>query len=396
MLFLPIRTDRRLRATPWVNFALIVVNVVVFLLTRRQIEMTMSGAGPGSSWSRAADALGVTGLYLNPLAPRLFQFLTYQFLHAGPMHLFGNMIFLYVFGNSVEDRLGKVGYLCFYLAGGVLAAIGHMLLEDAPVLGASGSVAAVTGAYLALFPMSNVTVFYWVFLFGTFEISGLALILLQVVENLLLHLFGSGGVAYMAHLWGYGFGFAVGMALLGVRVLPREPYDLLSMLEHRRRRQRFTALTRQGYHPWEHHRAGDAAREAPPRQATPRERQLLERRAGIAQALHAHDLRGAADLYRELLAVDAGQVMGRQQQLDLANALASEGRHDDAARAYELYLNAYRQAADREQVELMLGVIYHRYLGRRQRARELLAAALPRLRDTDQQALARDALAEIG
>src|SRR5688572_13975984 len=139
-MFFPVRTDRRLRSTPWMNIALIAVNAVAFVATRQRLEQH--------------DA-EVVKYILDPAQPQLFQFVTYQFLHGSPLHLLGNMLFLYVFGNSVEDRLGKVGYLAFFLAGGVLAGVGHAAMETSPVLGASGAVAAVTGAYLALFPQTN-------------------------------------------------------------------------------------------------------------------------------------------------------------------------------------------------------------------------------------------------
>src|SRR5690606_12485309 len=135
--------------------------------------------------------------------------------------------FLWVFGNAVEDRLGRVGYLCFYLAGGVIAGLGHALMEPSPVLGASGAVAAVTGAYLVLFPLTNVTIVYFFFIIGAFEVSSMVLIFFRVVTDLVFHFLGIGDVAYMAHLAGYGFGFVIALGLLLGRMLPREPYDLL-------------------------------------------------------------------------------------------------------------------------------------------------------------------------
>src|SRR5690606_30503901 len=116
--------------------------------------------GIGMPIEMVAQHVPLAGYYLNPRAPELHQFLSYQFLHASWLHLLGNMLFLYVFGNSVEDRLGRAAYLLFYLAGGVMAGVGHAWLEAAPVLGASGAVAGVTGAFLALFPLSNITVVY--------------------------------------------------------------------------------------------------------------------------------------------------------------------------------------------------------------------------------------------
>ncbi|MBI1336154.1 MAG: rhomboid family intramembrane serine protease [Phycisphaera sp.] len=379
MFFFPIRSDRPLKRTPWVNRALILINIVVFVLTDRFY--------PQEQWAR---------FMLMPSYPHWWQFITYQFLHAGLLHVAGNMLFLYVFGNNVEDRFGHVAYLLFYLTGGVVAGIGHSLLDTAPVLGASGSVCAVTGAFLALFPLTNITIAYWFFFIGAFEVSGFLLILLQFGENLVLSLMHSGGVAYMAHLSGYLMGFAVGMGLLFSRLIPREPYDLLSLAERRRRREQFKALTRQGYQPWE---AG-AKTGTPTKGAAPkineRDRELMAARSQVQTLVHNRDLAGAAERYLALLALDPGQVMPEQTQLDLANQLMHEGKHEQAAHAYELFVNNYPRYAHREQVELMLALLHARYLGRKQRAKELLTSALPRLSDPQQVELAKRTLAEIG
>src|SRR5437762_9195222 len=136
MIF-PIRTDRRLHHTPWMNYAIIGVNIAVYLLLMSDEELKRR-------------------FMLYPLHPRLYQFFTYQFLHADPMHIIGNMLFLYIFGNNVCDKMGNFGYLGFYLAGGVFAGITQILTSRGAALGASGSIAAVTGAYLVLLPYSRI------------------------------------------------------------------------------------------------------------------------------------------------------------------------------------------------------------------------------------------------
>jgi membrane associated rhomboid family serine protease len=83
---------------------------------------------------------------LTPIRPYLWQFVSYAFLHGSIMHIVGNMFFLYLFGNNVNDKLGGISYLCLYLGGSVFAGIGHTILHTNPVLGASGAVAAGTGA----------------------------------------------------------------------------------------------------------------------------------------------------------------------------------------------------------------------------------------------------------
>ncbi len=376
MIF-PIRTDRQLRHTPWVNISLIAVNTIVF-------AMTVQGA------------VDVDRFMLDPTSPRLVHYVGYQFLHGSLMHLLGNMLFLYVFGNSVEDRLGKVAYLAFYLSGGVIAGLGHGLVNDVPVLGASGSVAAVTGAYLALFPLSNVTLVYWYFFIGSFELPSMILILFKVGLDLVYQLAGMGGVAYLAHLSGYVCGFAVGMCLLWSRLLSREPYDLLTLLEQRRRRAKFKALTRSGYQPWEGGGSGPTAKAGADAPSSAEQEQTMRLREKVVDDLNRYDLSSAADRYVELVQTDPNQVMSQQHQLDLANQLMVTERYDLAAGAYESFLSTYGSYAQHEQVELILALIYVRYLDRGQRARELVNRAMPRLHDPHQKKLAQEILDELG
>lgn len=385
-MFFPIRTDRRLKSTPWVNYALIAANLLIFAIT--------SG---GPNLSREVQAQ-VFHYFLYPEGGSLVQYLTYQFLHNDWLHLLGNMLFLYIFGNGVEDRLGKVGYLFFYLAGGVVAGLGHVLWSNNPVLGASGSVAAVTGAYLALFPLSNVTIVYWFIVIGAFEVSSMVLILFRVAQDILFEFSGVGNVAYVAHLAGYAFGFAVCMLLLLGRVLDREPYDMLALIEQRRRRASFQKMTRDGFHPWDLAAAKGKGKGASGQKAaapaTPADTALIERRSRITAAIADHDLPAAARRYVELIEDHPDQVMSQDHQLDIANQLFSAEWYDKAAAAYELFLDAYRSYSQREHIQLVLGLTYARYLERPDRAKALLDEALTRLRGDDK-ALAEKVRAEI-
>ena len=396
-MFFPIRTDRSLRHTPWVNFTLIAVNVLIFLSTAPDLSRVFYLMSQGIPLDRLGERYAVAGYLLIPDQPQVFQFLSYQFLHASWEHLLGNMLFLYVFGNSVEDRLGKVAYLFFYLAGGVVAGLGHALVEKTtPVLGASGAVAAVSGAYLALFPKSNVTIVYWFIFIGTFEVSSMVLILFQIAQDAVMYVARFGGVAYLAHLSGYAYGFAVGMGLLWIGLLAREPYDLPALLERHRRRAQFKSLTRGGYQPWQHmpgdqiKRQGNSSSDASPEQI-----KMMEMRDKISKSINEDRLDEAAVTYYELLKLDPRQVMSRQHQLDIANQLMSDCRYDTAAQAYELFLDTYKNYARREQIELILGLIYGRYLGRPQRARELLNSAMTRLSDPQERNLAQKVLGEV-
>src|SRR6478736_967165 len=133
-MLLPLRTDSPLRTTPYMNWALIVANIAMYIVQKVRPEIT--------------DALQ---LYAH--APTVYSFVAYAFLHGSVLHVLGNMLFLYLFGNNVNDKMGHLGYLLFYLAGAVFAAVGYVAsTSGGGLLGASGAVWAVTGAYLVLFP----------------------------------------------------------------------------------------------------------------------------------------------------------------------------------------------------------------------------------------------------
>ena len=138
---------------------MIAVNLVVFLLSMHAVVDPRTG-------KHALDLrIWAQQFMLVPDHPYIWQFVTYAFLHGGIWHILGNMYFLYLFGNNVNDKLGNVGYVCFYLAGAVFAGIGNCLLSHAPSVGASGAIAAVTGAYLVLFPKTMIDTLYWIIYF---------------------------------------------------------------------------------------------------------------------------------------------------------------------------------------------------------------------------------------
>ena len=389
-MFIPIRSDRPLRATPYVNYALIASCVLAFAVTN----------DPNGSVIESASSLMLIKYAYNELgqiviATKLWQFITYQFLHADAMHLIGNMIFLWVFGNNVEDRLGKLGYLFFYLGMGVVAGLAHWLTSNAPVLGASGSVAGVTGAFLALFPRTRITFIYFFFLIGAFEVPALLVVVFYFVKDLLFFGIGVGNTAYTAHLAGNVAGFAVGMLLLWPRLLPRESYDLFSLWTHKRRRDKFKKLSQDGYKAWDSSGAtGRLGKDATP-QITPQEQAVMDQRQEVSRAIGNHDLDDAAKRYNQLLQTHGDQTLSQRHQFDIANHLAGQAQHEHAARAYELLLKAYPNHPERAHVQLMLGLINARYLDRADQAKPLLQEASQRL-SGDDAALARQLLAEIG
>ena len=174
-----------------------------------------------------------------PLGPFIFAMLFSTFLHGGFLHLAGNMVFLWVFGNNIEDHLGHVKYALFYLLGGLAASGAHVLwalrdISDAcltgaacsnfqpyvPSVGASGAVAAVMGAYIVLFPRARVRTLVIFFFITVIEMSAFAVLALWFVYQFLIaaqELAGAANeVAWMAHVGGFVFG-AIAIFILGGR-----------------------------------------------------------------------------------------------------------------------------------------------------------------------------------
>src|SRR6202167_5349991 len=157
---IPLRSTERVYSRTTVTISLIALNLVIFLYQATLDPETLEAFG--SRWGIVADQL------------RLITLLTSMFLHGGWMHVLGNMLFLWVFGRSVEDLIGGPRFLAFYIACGLIAAVGQVIVNPysrIPTIGASGAIAGVMGAYLLKFPRSRIItlVFFFVFV-NTMEV----------------------------------------------------------------------------------------------------------------------------------------------------------------------------------------------------------------------------------
>lgn len=386
---IPIRTEYRPSRPPVVNYMLLAANILIYVL--------------GYSGS---NILRIDAYLLHPDSPELYQFFSSVFLHGSLVHLLGNMVFLWVFGNAINDKMGHIGYLAFYLAGGVLSNIGYLLLAgDAPVLGASGAISAVTGAYLVLFPRVQVTLLVIFYFITTLEVSSLVFLLFQFAWNLWMSLGemggpGGGGVAYAAHSAGYVFGILTAAGLLLARVIPRDVFDLLNLFRSARRRRQYRRMVAEGFSPIRTRDPGEELRRRPA--VEPRENvdpELLEReqllRRRISDACARGSLAEAADDYLQLVQLANDIVLPRQNQLDVANQLMAEEHYAAAADAYERFLKYYGNYENIADINLILGLLYGRYLHQDDRARALLTRAMESLHDPRKQELARRGLLEI-
>jgi len=337
---------------------------------------------------------------LYPDQPALWQFVSYAFLHGGPMHIIGNMYFLYIFGRNVNARLGNLSYICLYLGGAIFSGIGHSLLSSHPVLGASGAIAAVTGIYLALFPQSLITVLFWFFYFiRTFEFSALYFIVFKLIfwDNVLEPQFAPAGISYGAHLAGYAFGIAAMLILLSTGLLKSSQFDLWAMIKRFYRRRQYRNSVAAGYNPFAgQNTAGPVkAKEVKTPAQREKEEKIMNLRALIAQRVSQVNLPAAVESYTQLMQLDPDQVLPRQHLLDIANQLTASARHAEAAQAYETFLNRYGNYEYIEQVQLMLGILYARYLNQPGQAAENLRRAREKLSDPGQIKMCDDELAKL-
>lgn len=396
-MLLPIRTNIRPGRTPYANYTLIAINVAIFFLTYSPAvnPFTHEVIRILRPWAEQFE--------LVPNQWHWWQFISYAFLHGGLMHVIGNMFFLYLFGNNVNDKLGNLWYLCFYFAGAVFSGIGHAALHSSsnvPTLGASGAVAAVTGAYLVLFPQTLITVLYWLFFIGTMEIPALYFIAFKLViwDNIFEPYFAPSNIAYSAHLAGYAFGILSLLGLLAIGLITGSSLDLWAMIKQWNRRRQYRDTVSSGYDPFAGQtwrkpiKVREVKKTADEKQ---QEQNINELRNNISNRIRQRNLPAAAEIYLELMKLDSNQILPRQQLLDIANQLASDNKAAEAVQAYEQFLACYSNYEYVEQVQLMLGILYSRYLDQPQQAIKHLQAAAEKLSDPGQLKMCKDELSRL-
>ncbi|MGA2376329.1 MAG: rhomboid family intramembrane serine protease [Candidatus Sulfotelmatobacter sp.] len=211
---LPLRDDQPRYSTPWVNSFLIGLNLVIFFfeatLDPRSLELLIRQFGVVPS--HVAAFLAGSPRY--PLPAIVLPFFTSMFLHGSWLHVLGNMLYLYIFGDNVEDYLGHFRYLVFYLLTGLIAMATQVVVSlhsTAPTVGASGAIAGVLGAYFVLFPRARVLTWFfellilvvwvpaWIILIYWFFLNFLS----GTATMLAIHRQNMGGVAFWAHVGGF-------------------------------------------------------------------------------------------------------------------------------------------------------------------------------------------------
>lgn len=336
-MFLPLGDDPNPRSVPIVTYCLIGINVAVFLL----VTLPLSGSRPAFDDPALAEYLRALAPQLSgrmeltallrqvsaydlvvftygfrPVDPGAIALLTSMFLHGGFMHLAGNMLFLWIYGDNVEHRLGRARYLVAYLGAGMLATLSHAVLDFGsalPMVGASGAISGVLGFYFIWFPRNRVRL--WIMLFPIFmnvvrAPARLVLAMYLVIDNLLPFLAtrgaGGGGVAYGAHIGGFLAGLAI------------------AWWSQRREMQRSPVDFEPGPEP------ADRASDADPASLR-----------GIRQSIAAGEFGSAAPGYFRLSAARTARLLMPEDSINFGRWLANHGHPDAALVVYQRHLRDY-------------------------------------------------------
>ncbi len=349
-MILPLGDAPNPRGTPFLTYALILANCAVYVLVTlplsararqlvdpalleylRVVARNLPRPVPLEELLRQTSAydLFVFRYGFRPAAPHFVTLLTSMFLHAGLLHLFGNMLFLWIYGDNVEHRLGRVPFLFWYLATGVAATFFHTLFDlgsPLPLIGASGAISGILGFYFIWFPRNTVRLLLVLFPFFMNVITVPARLVLGfylLADNLLPFLITrgieGGGVAYGAHIGGFLGGLAVAWFLDRREVSGRPP-------EYRRK----------VYAPSE---TGETPAQT------------------IARALARNDFGDAAETYFALAPEETRSALTSEHSLALADWLQRNGHHHAALIVYRRHLRDYPQGPGAAEAHVGAGLV---------------------------------------
>jgi membrane associated rhomboid family serine protease len=396
MLILPIRTQAEVPRAPVANLALIVANFAIFGILNLGVLDELLG-DRGINLARY--------FMLETSSPKLYQFVTHMFAHADIWHLLGNMLFLWVFGNSVNAKLGQLPYVIFYLAGGVFASWAFAAIHPKPthLVGASGAIASITTAYLVLYPKTRVLVLIWLFIFiRLIPVPAMLIIGLKIIlwDNIVApSIGGAGNVAHFAHLAGYAFGFTSALLLLLARGVPRDMYDILALFKRWRWRREYKTVmanpegrARMQYGSVARLPDAEIEPAGPP---DPQQQEIIELRRRLSELLSRGETTGAIALWQQLLEREPQHALPLREQMLIGRTLYQAARFPQAAAAFERFLALYREAPEAPEIRLLLGITYARELQQPQRALEHLSKALTVIQNADRRAQCRSWLKHV-
>lgn len=207
-MLIPFQADVPMKRWPIANFVLIGLIVLISV-----------AAIAGAEGIRINNPMVLNGWALTGIAGHMF-------LHADMVHLLGNMVFLWVFGNAICAKFGNGIYVLLFLTLGILAAMTHNIMDGSPAIGASGAINGVVGAFFIFYPINTITCFYFfVFRGGTFTLSSMYMILIWLAFDIWGASSGGGGVAYWAHIGGFIAGAVIAVLAIKLNFVKVESYE---------------------------------------------------------------------------------------------------------------------------------------------------------------------------
>ncbi len=406
-MLIPIGDENPSGRQPVITYGLIAANVLAFFVANGWPFSGFFGQLPqrvALDW----------GLVPRRVGESPWTLLTSIFLHGDLMHLAGNLLFLWIAGDNVEDKLGRAKYLAFYLLSGILASATYLAYakqDGIPLVGASGAIAGVLGCYMVFFPRARIRMLYWFYFFvGTFFIEARWFLGFWIAQNVFMWLVIPGtyvtGVAYAAHAGGFAVGVATAALLKG----------------RLRRAGRLTAADRlTGF-------AGTAGRAGPrveplrpgrPSVSPPRPPPVADdappaegfvdprvetRRGGdsffgleeaVAAIVREGRLDAALSRYQDLLRLPHAKPLPAWAQIEIASEYFRRGDYEESLKAYRRFLAHHPAAQDAPEAKFRLGMILSRHRREYFRAREYLLQASLEHPEEEIRTLARQELARI-
>jgi len=387
---IPIGDETPTTRTPVVTWALLLVNVAVFAL------LASRGA---DSFNAALDEWG-----FKPADFSVAALFTSLFLHAGVFHLVGNMLYLWIFGDNVEDVLGHAGFIAYYLGTGIAASLAHTAFNPSsttPTVGASGAIAGILGAYVVLFPSSRIKVIWWWYWYVRFFKIGAGwflgfYFLFQFVMAMLAEETGGGGVAYWAHIGGFVAGLAATLILISLRVV-KHPGSLAAGAGEP---ERAGGGMVDGI---EFEPGASLARAGEGRVSVPRVVDSVKLPADparriddILEAVSSGKLGEAVNLARVELRIPRKRAADPWQLARVADRFYRKGSHPMALHVYQEVLKRLDPADTRiPEIEFRAGIIASRHVRDGAEARRLLADAARRHDDPKKRSAAQEELARV-
>jgi membrane associated rhomboid family serine protease len=375
-MFLPIGDENPNERTPWVHYGILGANVAVYLYT----------LSLGRDVGKFFQAWGLV-----PARFSVLKMFTSMYIHGGIAHVFGNMLFLWIVGDNVEDRLGHLGYLVFYHLAGVAACLAQAAWTtkaSLPLVGASGAISGVMGAYAVFFPRAKIKIWYWVWFFaGVTYVSAIWAVGFWFLEQVLLRtLAGPTGVAYEAHVGGVVFGVASALVLRkwvlkgydSVRRVVRPPGAPAAHRGLADEEESWSPGTWRPVNGAERVRPVEVeVRDALPAEPVPEELATgVDDNAAITGALDAADVQLAYRYFTRATSGGAHTALDEATVLRLGEALLVAGRYGPAARVYEVVVETFPESVDAAEAAFRLGTILSRQFRDYARARTYLTLAL--------------------